>query len=217
VDFSPRAIDAARTLAAQTGVPAEFVCTDLYDVRSVLSAAGKFDIVYTSYGVLCWLPDLVRWGQIIAHYLKPGGFFYVVEAHPTARIFPTDEDIPQAGSLRPWFGYFHDPAGLGFPGGQDYADPSITNTSPQHVWQHSMGDIINALTAAGLRIDWLHEFPYCAWPVVAGCEVVERSSGGQAYYGLPASQPQIPLMFSLKASKPPVEPGASPMNRPLTR
>ena len=64
-----------------------------------------------------------------------------------------------------------------------------------------MGDIVNALAGAGLAIDWLHEFPYCAWKVVAGCVEQETFSSSHAYYGLPPSQPPVPLMFSLRASR----------------
>jgi SAM-dependent methyltransferase len=202
VDFSPVAIDAAKKLSAESGVPGKFICCNLFDLPQHLKTPAAFDIIFTSYGVLCWLPDLAPWGKLIAHYLKPGGFFYIVEAHPTARIFPIDEDMPKAGSFRPYFNYFHDDAGMRWPGGADYADPTITNPVDQHEWHHSMADNLNALISAGLTIEWLHEFPFCAWAVVAGCEVVERFSPTHAYYGLPQSQPQLPLMFSLKATKP---------------
>ncbi len=157
--------------------------------------------MFTSYGVINWLPDLKPWAATIAHYLKPDGFFYIVEAHPTARMFPMEQDLKQAGSLRPWFPYFHDPAGIRWPGEADYADAAAVHSVGCHEWQHSMGDVVNALIGAGLVLEWLHEFPYCAWAVIAGCEVVERFSAGHAYYGLPASQPQVPLMFSMRASK----------------
>jgi len=195
------AIETARRPSIESGVAAEFVCCNLYDVREVLDSPGRFDIVFTSYGVINWLPDLASWGSIVAHYLKSGGFFYIAEAHPTARIFPMDEDLPQAGSLRPWFPYFHDPAGIRWSGSADYADPATVHRVGDHEWQHSMADVVNALIAGGLAIDWLHEFPFCAWRVVAGCEVADRSGPGPAYYGLPPSQPQIPLMFSIRARK----------------
>ena len=200
VDFSPTAIDAARAISAETGVRAEFICSSIDDLRTALPRKATFDAVFTSYGVLCWLPDLKPWAETIAHFLKAGGFFYIVEAHPTARIFPIDEDMPKAGSFRPYFNYFHDPAGMRWPGGADYADPSATNRFEQHEWRHSMADIVTALIDAGLIIEFLHEFPFCAWPVVAGCEVIERTDASKAYWGLPKSQPQLPLMFSLKAS-----------------
>jgi SAM-dependent methyltransferase len=201
VDFSADAIAHARRLSDETQVRADFVCTDLYELEANLDAKGAFDIVFTSYGVLCWLPELAPWAKLIAHYLEPGGFFYIVEAHPTARMFPLDEDMPKAGAFKPFFPYFHDPAGMRFPAGADYADLDAQGTVDEHVWQHSLGDIVNALTAQGLRIDFVHEFPYCAWPVVAGSELVEKFSDSHGYYGRP-DDPQLPLMFSLKATKP---------------
>lgn len=203
IDFSPQAIALARQLVTETGVPGEFVLSDLYALPEALRADHAFDVVYTSYGALCWLPDLPRWGAIVARYLAPGGFFYIVEGHPSARMFPMDEDMPRAGSFRPVFPYFHDPAGTAWPADADYADPSARHTIGSHDWQHSLSDIVNSLVRAGLVIEWLHEFPFCAWKIVAGCEVVERFSGSHQYYGLPASQPAMPLMFSLRARKPP--------------
>ena len=89
VDFSTESIAAARRLAADTGIEAEFVCCDLYELPEALLSFHSFDIVYTSYGVLCWLPDLAPWAALIAHYLKPGGLFYIAEAHPcTAHVSP---------------------------------------------------------------------------------------------------------------------------------
>jgi SAM-dependent methyltransferase len=204
VDFSERAVAMAGQLARDVGLERQsrFVCSDLYTLRGALDAPGAFDIVFTSYGALNWLPQLGPWAAAIAHYLAPGGFFYIVEAHPFARTFPLDEDMPRAGSFRPFFPYFHDRDGIRWPPGVDYADPSAQHEVGAHEWQHSLADIVNALIGAGLRLDWLHEFPFCAWNVVAGCEVVERFSGSHAYYALPASQPQLPLMFSLRASRP---------------
>jgi len=200
VDFSTESIAGARRLAADTGIEAEFVCSDLYALPEALPSFHSFDVVYTSYGVLCWLPDLAPWAALIARYLKPGGFFYIVEAHPTARMFPLDEDLPRTGGFRPWLSYFHDDAGLRWPAGSDYVDPEAVNSSATHEWQHSMGDIVNALIGAGLAIEWLREFPFCAWKVVAGCEIVEQSDAGQrVYYGRPPSETQLPLMFSIRA------------------
>jgi SAM-dependent methyltransferase len=202
VDFSSDAIAYARKLAGEVGVAGDFVCSNLYDLRGALDAPGAFDIVFTSYGVLNWLPDLGPWAELVAHYLKPRGFFYIVEAHPTARMFPIEEDMPKAGSFRPFFPYFHDPQGIRFPAGADYADASARHTIDEHEWQHSLGEVVSALAAHGLRVEFLHEYPFCAWEVVAGCrEVVEKFSDSHAYLRRP-DEPQLPLMFSLKASKP---------------
>ena len=91
----------ARRLAADTAIQAEFVCSDLYRLPDALLSFHSFDVVYTSYGVLCWLPNLAPWAELIARYLKPGGFFYIVEAHPSARMFPLDEDLPAIRRISP--------------------------------------------------------------------------------------------------------------------
>jgi SAM-dependent methyltransferase len=202
VDFSPEAIAFARGLSAETHVPGQFVCSNLYELPEQLSTASPFDIVFTSYGALNWLPDLKRWAELICAYLRPGGTFYVVEAHPAARMFPTSEDLPKFPPLRPFLSYFHDPAGVRWPPGPDYADQETQHEYGAHEWQHSLSDIVGALLGAGLVLDQLHEFSYCAWQVVAGCELVERFSESHGYYGFPAAEPQLPLMFSIRAHKP---------------
>jgi SAM-dependent methyltransferase len=201
VDFSPKGIDMARRLARECEIPAVFIESNLYDLANHLE--GQFDIVYTSYGVICWLPDIKRWGELIAQYLKPGGTFYIVEAHPFARVFPIEEDVKDdPRELKPMFPYFYDPAGTRWEPSADYADPIATYTVAEHTWQHTMGDVVNALIGAGLRIEFLHEFPYCAWKVVVLAEEVERFGTSQSYYALPPGTPRLPLMFSIKATKP---------------
>jgi SAM-dependent methyltransferase len=196
VDFSPKAIALARSLAAGLGIDARFVESNVYDLPSAL--AGRFDVVFCSYGVLCWLPDLRRWAEIVAHYLEPGGIFYIAEAHPFIRVFPMDNDIADGSTeLRPYFSYFHDPAGTRWAPDTDYADEASRYTTTEHTWQHSMGDLVNALIGAGLRIDFLHEFSHCVWKVVAFMEPAE--GGG---WRLPARVPPLPTMFSIKATKP---------------
>jgi SAM-dependent methyltransferase len=200
VDLSPKAIKLARSLAQEVGLDARFIESDVFALPSHLS--GQFDIVFMSYGVLHWLSDLKAWGRIVAHYLKPGGIFYIVDSHPLAHVFPLDSDITDGTTeLRPWFPYFHDPAGCRWESGIDYADKTA-RTPPEVNWRHSMGDIVNALIGSGLHIEFLNEFPYCAWKVVAFAEMVERFSDSHGYYALPSRFPPLPLMFSLKASKP---------------
>jgi SAM-dependent methyltransferase len=200
VDFSPKAIELARRTASEAKIDARFIETDLYDLPDVLNE--QFDIVFTSYGALNWLNDINRWGQIVARYLKPGGTFYIVEAHPFATVFPIDEDIKDGSTrLHPMIPYFFDPKGIHWPANPDYADPTVSYTVGTCEWHHTMSGIVNALISAGLRIEFLHEFPFCAWAVTAFCQTVEDRGNGQTYFGLPASYPSLPLMFSIKATK----------------
>ncbi|MDB5322369.1 MAG: Methyltransferase type 11 [Phycisphaerales bacterium] len=204
VDFSPKAVELARLLASDSGIPATFVCCNLYDVRDSLPGGGTFDVIFTSHGALCWLPDLKPWAQIIAHYLKPGGVFYVADAHPMGRIFPTEADInenPGIDPARPFFPYFGAAEGMRWPASADYADPTIT-TGPSHDWQHTLADIVGALLGAGLVLEFLHEFPFCAWRAIPAMVQVERFSDSHRYWGMPAGTPSLPLMFSIRARKP---------------
>jgi SAM-dependent methyltransferase len=90
VDFSDTAIELARSLAARVGVDAEFINCNVYDLPENLD--GEFDIVFTSFGALCWLHDMEGWAGIISRYLKPGGTFFMAEFHPFMWVF--DYEFP---------------------------------------------------------------------------------------------------------------------------
>jgi SAM-dependent methyltransferase len=189
VDFSDEAIDYARKLGKEIGVDAEFICSDIYALPEVLK--GKFDIVFTSYGVLTWLPDLNKWAEIIAHFLKPGGFFYIVEGHPFSHIFYNEAD---ATELRVSEKYFPQNNPFKYEGGGDYAS-DFSHELTSFEWQHSMGDIINALISAGLKIEFLHEFPVCCYKALP---FMKQDKDG--WWRIDGDR--LPLMFSLKATKP---------------
>jgi SAM-dependent methyltransferase len=154
VDFSPEAIRIARSLAQELGLAAEFHCAELSELPSVLR--GSFDIVFTSYGVLCWLSDLNRWANLIAQYLNPGGVFYMVEFHPLLDMFDDD-----GRKLR--YSYFPDSQPLAFEGTASYASSEPHEPITHYQWYHNLGEVITALAAAGLRIEFFHEFPYCVY------------------------------------------------------
>jgi SAM-dependent methyltransferase len=90
IDFSERGIEQARLLAAEAGLDARFLVSDVAELPA--SLAGEFDIVFTSFGALNWLPDLPRWAEVVAHFTRPGGFFYIAEGHPFAWVFDDDDD-----------------------------------------------------------------------------------------------------------------------------
>ena len=192
VDFSPNAIALARSLSEELDIPAQFYCTDIYELPGVLS--GEFDIVFTSYGVLHGLPDLRRWGQIIAGYLKPGGIFYIVEDHPFFRVFRAKPE----GEFRAERSYFFNEEPQRIEGSGSYATGDQGASSEYYVWDHSLGEVINSLVDAGLSIEFLHEFPYAAR---AKFPFMEQGEDG--WWRLPAQQHgTIPFLFSLQARKP---------------
>ena len=189
VDFSDTAIELARQLNDEVGTDVDFICSDIYGLPNVLDA--KFDVVFTSYGVLCWLPDLDEWAAVIDKHLKPGGIFYIIDGHPLMGIFePTD-----SGDMIPVHGYFHEE--LFFEGRK----PSYTGSdqlieSPVYEWQHTLGDIVTELVNAGLRIEFLHEFPisgYQAHPMM--------KRHGDGWWRFPDRNDSFPQLFSIKAVK----------------
>ncbi len=88
VDFSDEAIEVARSLNDELNLGAKFICSNIYDIEEHLDE--KFDIVFTSYGTIGWLPDMKEWGRLVSHYLKPGGIFYMVEFHTVLCMFDDD-------------------------------------------------------------------------------------------------------------------------------
>jgi SAM-dependent methyltransferase len=196
VDFSAEAIAAAGALAARVGVPATFVHSDVYELPSRLE--GRFDVVFTSHGVLGWLPDLERWARVIAHFLVPGGVFYVVDVHPIALLF---DDRSREPELRLLYPYFHGPEPIREEHDGCYAAPDAPIRSVEHVWLHRMSDIIGALVRAGLRLTAFEEYPYLGWRFFPW---MERGADGwwrlPEHEGIPHGPGSLPLMFSLKAT-----------------
>ncbi|MDD5339108.1 MAG: class I SAM-dependent methyltransferase [Dehalococcoidales bacterium] len=189
VDFSDKAIELAQKLSQETGVKANFICSDIYELPKILNK--KFDIVFTSYGVLCWLKDLNKWAEIINRFLKPGGYFYIAEQHPFANIFNNE---PGAKKLEVTVPYFHNPEPLEWAPGNDYADPTFASTCGTYEWMHPIGEIVDALIGAGLKIEFLHEFPFVCYKAMPF--MIQDKDGNWRLKGDP-----LPLTFSIKATK----------------
>jgi SAM-dependent methyltransferase len=117
VDFSERAIALARSLAAETGLEARFIHSDVLELDQALD--GDFEVVFTSFGVLWWLPDLTRWATIAARFVRPGGMLYLAEFHPFSQVMD-DGDVTGPTLFHP---YFPSPEPLVFPTQGSYADP----------------------------------------------------------------------------------------------
>ena len=195
VDFAPEAIRLARevaadlALAAETGRP-EFVCTNLYDLPDVLGER-QYDLVFTSYGVLFWLPDLAAWAALVARYLKPGGTFYIVEFHPFKAVVDFERDTLAPRLIDDYFrtGVISETAP------NSYAAETAEYTS--YEWLHTLGEIVTALCQAGLRIDFLHEFPYATYGIWDAQE-----QGTDGLWRLRGHDGAIPQMFSIRATRP---------------
>jgi len=188
VDFSGDAIALARSISDELKIPARFIQSNIYDAPNVLHE--QFDIVFTSYGALCWLPDITRWAQVASSFVKPGGFFYIAEFHPLILMSDNRRGMTK---LENEISYFHT-AMREDPPGPDYSDPSKI-VSETHQWMYRLGDIVSALAATGLRIEYLHEFAECIYPHFPFMKL--ESDGQWHIEGDP-----IPTIFSIKATKP---------------
>jgi len=192
VDFSDKSIDLARAIARETGIESEFLCSDVYDLPNVLDKT--FDIVFTSYGVLLWMPDINKWASVVSHFLKPGGTFYIVELHPFVNVFDVGKEVTE---LKVKYPYFHSPTPDKWESDGSYADREANLTHASYEWTHGMSDILNALIASGLKIEFIHEFPYCCYQRFP---FMEKHNDG-LYHMTGDKEKMIPLMFSLKAIK----------------
>ena len=194
VDFSPRAIALARSLAAELGIEARFIESDVYRLPEVLEET--FDLVYTSNGVLGWLPEIRPWADVVARFVRPGGRFYVLEVHPVVLAL-ADEGVGP-GELKLGYPYWEHAEPIAVPTRGSYADRSARVETPtEYGWDHSLGEIVTALASAGLRIDRLTEYPFLNW------EAPFLVPDGEGRYRLPSDATgELPLMFSVLASKP---------------
>ncbi len=189
VDFSDEAISLARSLSKETGIKADFICSDIYELPKALNK--KFDIAFTSYGILAWLSDLDMWAEVISHFLRPGGTFYMAEIHPFTTVF---DDSKGTTELKVIQSYFHVPEPTKWQSDGSYADENAKVSNPSYQWIHSMGDVINALIHAGLEIKFLHEFAVSCHRNYSFME--EDETGWWRVEG-----DKIPLTLSLKATK----------------
>jgi len=189
VDFSEKGINQAISLAKELDIPAKFIRCDIYELDKNLD--DKFDIVFTSAGVLIWLPDSKRWAEIISHFLKPKGIFYIREFHPFTYIFNDEAETPIIG-----YPYFKTNKPIESGDDVDYANPNIMVEGTSYEWPHSMAEIINSLINAGLKIEFLHEFNYSVCQLYS---FLKKCDDGMWRYD--GAEGDLPLMFSIRAIK----------------
>ncbi len=193
VDLSDASIQLATELNDELGLGARFVRSNVYELSEVLDE--QFDIVYTAIGALCWLPDLDAWGHLIAQFLKPGGTFYMLDEHPSGRIFAPVQTADGGWDIEPRYPYFHDPAGTLEEGERStYAGAGTVNT-PVYEWQHSMSEIVNALIGAGLKLEFIREYPFSFFQALP--QMRRREDG---WWALDEYDGNIPFMLSIRAT-----------------
>jgi SAM-dependent methyltransferase len=194
LDFSPGAIAGARDLAARAELAATFVEGNVYGTPTL--APGPFDIVFTTWGTINWLPDIRRWAEVIAAVLAPGGVFYFADGHPNTLMLEEVGGRLVAINQRP--------STPDAPIEDSDADDLVTytgDTTPlvntaSRSWTHSLSGILTALIDAGLTIEMVREHDAVPW---AFFSMTVR--GPDRLYRLPDGGPKPPLALTLRARK----------------
>ncbi len=191
VDFSEPAIAAARRLSAESGIPGQFVLSELYDAPGVLDE--RFDIVYTGVGALNWLPDIAGWARVVARFLEPGGTFYIREGHPM--LWCLEERSDELLVVR--FPYFEIAEPVAWDDDATYAGSGAIANTRTYEWNHGIGEILTALTDAGLTIELFREHRELEWQGLP-----YMTLGDDGLWRLPPHQRDlVPLMFTIVATR----------------
>ncbi|MGB5229529.1 MAG: class I SAM-dependent methyltransferase [Eudoraea sp.] len=186
VDLSDQAIHRARELAKKTNLDAKFINCDLYDLPNHLNE--EFDIVYTTYGTIGWLPDIDKWGQIVSDFLKPGGKLIFVEFHPVVWMF--DNEFSKVE-----YNYFNSGPIEETETGT-YANRDANLTLKYVMWNHSIGEVITSLLNNGLELTSLEEYDYS--PYNCFKLIIEPEPGK---YRIKHLGNKIPMVYSIEARK----------------
>ena len=185
VDLSEAAIAAARDLRDKAGLEATFINCDLYSLPDHLDDAQQFDIVFTSYGTITWLPDLDRWASIVHRYLKPGGQFVFAEFHNLAYLWNEDRTAIQ-------YPYFN-PNPIVEEMTSTYTDgDGVSGTEVN--WDHPISSVINALLNTGLTLRGFHEYDYSPYDCFENMVPADSGAGRWWLGELPGL---IPLVYTL--------------------
>ena len=186
IDLSDKGIEAAKNLKKKCGTDTEFLVSDVYDLPNVLDE--KFDIIYTSYGVIGWFPDLDKWAKIISHFLKPDGKFVFAEFHPVVWMF--DNDFKEV-----FYNYFNVEPILEEEEGT-YADKEAPLNAKTITWNHPISEVLNALISNGLEINCFNEFDYSPYNCFNQTEEFEPNK-----FRIKHLENKIPMVYSLSATK----------------
>ncbi len=194
LDFSAPALAAAAELAAAAGVCIELVESELYRAVEALGP-GRFDLVYTGIGALCWLPDVRRWAEVVAALLRPGGRLFMREGHPV--LWALDYLRPD-GLLVLAYPYF-ETEGVPLSEAVSYVEHAGTLQSPDIIhFNHGLAEIITALMDAGLRLVAIEEHDTVPWNPLG--DAMEDIGGGE--YRLREAPERLPVTYTLQAVKP---------------
>lgn len=186
VDLSDKAISRAREFASKLGLSSQFINSDIYDLPQNLQE--QFDIVFTSYGTIGWLPDMEKWANVIAHFLKPNGKFIMAEFHPVVWMF--DNAFKEIE-----YSYFNVEPIVEMVNGT-YADRQAPMETKTITWNHPTSEVLNALLQSGLEINSFQEYDYSPYNCFENTKEIAPNKFIIAHLGN-----KIPMVFSIVATK----------------
>jgi 2-polyprenyl-3-methyl-5-hydroxy-6-metoxy-1,4-benzoquinol methylase len=182
LDLSDASISKAQELNKKMGLDAKFVCSDVYSAKNHIKE--KFDIVFTSYGTIGWLPDLDKWADIVSHFMKPKGKFVFVELHPVVWMY--DDSFKNL-----MFSYFNKEAILETSPGT-YADQNAAIELAEVGWNHPLTEVFNSLMSKNLKIRHFEEYDFSPHNCFKG--MTERAPGE---FVVADSEGKLPMCYSL--------------------
>lgn len=187
IDLADKAIDKANAMAQQLDLDARFICSNVYDIDQHLNGE-QFDIVFTSYGTIGWLPDLTKWAKQISQHLKQGGTFYMIDFHPF--VWSLDDNYEKF-----FYDYFNTQVIEETVEGT-YADREADIKMKEYGWNHPTSELINALLGCGLQLEFFNEFNFSHYNCFPNMEEVDP--GKWQFKHLRGT---IPYMYSLMCKK----------------
>ena len=193
VDFSPAALAVARDLSAQAGPAVRYVQAAVHEVPDALPET--FDVVYTGVGALNWLPSVADWAGVVAALLAPGGRLYLREGHPMLGTLDDERDDDLLVAAYP---YFEQTEPMAWTDTTTYTGDATPVAAPAcREWAHGLGETVQAVLDAGLRLTRLAEHDELEWPFL---DWMVRNDAGR--YVLPSGRERLPMMYTLEAVKP---------------
>ena len=196
LDFSPSALAVARRLASDCDADITYVESEVYAAAHALGRS-RFDLVYSSIGSLCWLPDISRWAGVVSELLRPGGRLFIREGHPMlwALSDPREDDLVVIEHP-----YFETEEGLSSTDTGTYVDHDDAVAEPRSIsFNHGLGEILTALTTAGMQFDSLSE--HTSVPYNALGDAMVEIGGGE--YALADAPERLAASYTLMMTKQP--------------
>lgn len=186
VDFSDVAIAKAKAVAGELKLDARFICSDVYKLHEQLDE--QFDMIFTTYGVLGWLPSMEEWARVVSRFLKPGGTLMLVEFHPAVWMFDNDFTYVQ-------YSYFNKEAIVENEQGT-YTDKNAPIQLQSVGWNHPLSDVLTALLNNGMHIDAFREYDYSPYAAFSKSVPV-----GEDRFGIEGMAGKLPMVYAVKAVK----------------